>query len=79
MVNISYKITIKIKPYNLLCKGEEEEKMSFARGEKRFERSEWDCFTVFQFELILERRIHSWHIRARVIHTKMDQGGGDGI
>lgn len=34
LVNIEYKITIKMKPYNLLCKVEEE-KMSYARGEKR--------------------------------------------
>jgi len=44
-----------MNPYNLLCKGEEE-KMSFARGEKRFERSEWDCFTVFRLSLFLSAR-----------------------
>lgn len=33
LINISYKVTIKMKPYNLLYKWEEE-KMSYARGEK---------------------------------------------
>ena len=32
----------------------------------------------FQIELILERKIHSWYIKARYPY-KMDQGGGDGI
>ena len=44
-----------MKPYNLLYKGEEE-KMSYARGEKRLERSEWDCFTIFRLSLFLSAR-----------------------
>jgi hypothetical protein len=55
LVNIPYKITIKMKSYNLLYRGEEE-KMSYARGEKRLERSEWDCFTIFRLSLFLSAR-----------------------
>ena len=55
LINISYKVTIKMKLYNLLYKGEEE-KMSYARGEKRLERSEWDYFTIFRLSLFLSAR-----------------------
>jgi hypothetical protein len=38
-----------------------------------------EIFYRFQIEIILERKIHSWYIRARISIQKIDQGGGDGI
>ncbi len=44
-----------MKSYNLLCKGEVE-KISYARGEKRFERFGWDYFTIFRLSLFWSAR-----------------------
>ena len=45
---------------------------------ERFERPEWDCFTIFRLSLFLSAR-YTLGISKLGIHTKMDQGGGDGI
>ena len=52
--------------------------MSYTRGEKDLKGLS-GIVLPFQIELILERKIHTLGISELGIHTKMDQGGGDGI
>ena len=54
------------------------EKKCLIQEERKIERPEWDCFTVFRLSLFLSAR-YTLGISELGIHTKMDQGGGDGI
>ncbi len=52
--------------------------MSYTREEKGFERSEWDCFTVFRLSLFLSAR-YTLGISELGIHTKWIKVEGMGF